>query len=158
MREILCLRTLNSSKSLKFKCKNFKHTSVDYLTMAYSMSVTTLLPLFSCSLHSRRATKLYLSHLLQFFFYTTRGDSTSLIPERHCYRETNTFAYRGSSHRRKSAALHKFHMVWLYRSLSQGEEGCTVQYIVLVQMISTCPRRLEEGGGGGRNTVLQNQN
>ncbi len=38
-----------------------------------------------------------------------------------CYRETtelqfSTFADRWSSHRRMSAARHKFYMVWLYRS------------------------------------------
>jgi len=50
---VKCFRTLNSSKSLKFTFKNFKqHISVDFLTMAYPMSDTTLLPLFSCSLHS----------------------------------------------------------------------------------------------------------
>ncbi len=31
----------------------------------------------------------------------------------------STFAYRGSSHRRKSTAWHLIYMVWLYRSLSQ---------------------------------------
>ncbi len=43
--------------------------------------------------------------------------------------------YRGSSHRRKSPAWHKFDMVWIWRSqYPSGEEGG----ILLVQMITTC--------------------
>jgi len=52
-----------------------------------------------------------------------------------------TFAYRGSLHRRKSAAWHRFDMVWLFCSpIPVGGGG-----ILLVQMVSTCRRGLRGG-------------
>ncbi len=50
--------------------------------------------------------------------------------------------YRGSSHRCKSAAWHKFDMFWRYCLPSGGEGG-----ILLGQMISTCRCGLDRGGG-----------
>ncbi len=52
---------------------------------------------------------------------------------------------RGRSHRRKSAACPKFHMIWLYRSSTPvGRRGV----ISLVQMIFTCPRNVKRKGEG----------
>jgi hypothetical protein len=108
-----------------------------------------LIPLFyhcfPAASTARRATKLYLSHLLHFFSYTTRGEVivqalslNATVIERPC----STFAYRGSSHRRKSAALHKFQMVWLYRSPYQWRGG---MYCTSSNAFYLPSRLLEEG-------------
>ncbi len=68
------------------------------------------------------------------------------------------FDYRGSSHWRKSAACPKFDMVWLNLSpILVGRRGVTN---FLLQMIFTCLRYTQRGGGGGRVGALwvQRQN
>jgi hypothetical protein len=62
------------------------------------------------------------------------------------------FVYMGSSHRRKSAACPKFDMV-LAISLAypSGEEGVNF----LVQMISTCLRNNQRGGGSAPCAIAE---
>jgi hypothetical protein len=63
--------------------------------------------------------------------------------------------YRGSSHRRKSAACPTFDMVWLNRSpVPVGRRGGGGNF--LVQMISPCPPRVE--GGGGQHPLIRSYN
>jgi hypothetical protein len=62
----------------------------------------------------------------------------------------------GSSHRRKSAACHLVHMVWLYHSpIPVGRRGVNL----LVQQISACRHGLRGGEvGSGRHPVIMPHN
>ncbi len=59
-----------------------------------------------------------------FFTLQGGGDLRVMIDIEGTLSLFSTFAHRGSSHRRKSAAWHKFDMVWLYRSpIPVGKKG-----------------------------------
>jgi hypothetical protein len=61
----------------------------------------------------------------------------------------STFVYRGSSHRRKSAACPKFDMVWLYRSpIPSREERPGGGWFRHSNDFYLPSLRVEEGGGG----------
>jgi hypothetical protein len=58
----------------------------------------------------------------------------------------STFVYRGSSHRRKSAACPKFHMVWLYRSpFLVGRRGVISSFKLFLHAFATSRGRGKKG-------------
>ncbi len=61
----------------------------------------------------------------------------------------STFVYRGSSHRRESAACSKFDMVWLYRwTISVGRRGVISSFKLFLPAFDIGRER-----GGGRHPV-----
>ncbi len=79
---------------------------------------------------------------------TTEPQSNELI--RRPPELVSTFVYRGSSHRRKSAACPKFDMVWLYRlPIPVGKRGVTFSFKWFL------PALAARGGGGGRHPVAR---